>query len=413
MDNRLTEYILKYSKKRDRDLKYDFMPSILEIIEKPSHIASRIIIYAISTLVLFSIVWMAFSKVDVVVDASGVVRPTGDLMVVRTYNSGIVNEIKVISGEYVDEGQVLITLETEGIDIDISQISEQKRIAEIQLEIYKMIINEEDTSLLDMTKFDEVSSVYVESILDADKTYRNQVEILKNDLSDAKLNIEIAKLQLGKYKDTGNYKEAQIQELLISQYENSASKAELSVNNAMTQYRIQINSRIADLYRELEQLQAQVDKYDISRGYQYIKAPVSGYINTININTPGETVAASEELVTIIPDDAPLEVVCYVKNMDIADISEGMDVEVKLEAYSYNRFGTVKGKIINISPGAVRDEEMGNVYPVRIQLQNDNQNIRLLPGLTGVVEIKTGKRSILEYFMEPVIKGFNSALKQK
>ena len=67
--------------------------------------------------------------------------------------------------------------------------------------------------------------------------------------------------------------------------------------------------------------------------------------NSIAVNTIGETITTAQELITIVPIDAEMEMVCYVKNMDIADIEVGDEAEIKLEAYPYNKYGTISGTI--------------------------------------------------------------------
>lgn len=99
--------------------------------------------------------------------------------------------------------------------------------------------------------------------------------------------------------------------------------------------------------------------------------------------------------------------------MDIAEIEKGDEVSIKLDAYPYSRYGTVKGKITYISPGSFVDENMGSVYLVKTDIQNNNQDIQITAGLTGAVEIKTGTRSVMEYFLEPVIDSFGNSMKEK
>lgn len=140
---------------------------------------------------------------------------------------------------------------------------------------------------------------------------------------------------------------------------------------------------------------------------------MSGYVNSISVNTIGETVTSAQELVTIVPDDTSVEMVCYVQNMDIADVEEGMTAEIKLEAYPYNKFGTVSGTVKYISPSSFVSEQLGSVYLVKLEIENSNEEIHVISGLSGTVEIKTDKRTVMEYFLDPIIKGFGESLKEK
>ena len=99
--------------------------------------------------------------------------------------------------------------------------------------------------------------------------------------------------------------------------------------------------------------------------------------------------------------------------MDIADIQKGMNAEVKLEAYPYNKYGTVDAEVSYISPSSFQNETLGNVYLVKLKLNNTNEKINLFTGLTGTTEIKTGKRTVMEYFLDPITKGFGESLKER
>ena len=116
---------------------------------------------------------------------------------------------------------------------------------------------------------------------------------------------------------------------------------------------------------------------------------------------------------SIVPNDVPLQMECYIQNKNIADINIGDTVQIKLDAYSYSDYGTVSGKIIYISPNSDVVDNIGNVYRVITDIENDNKNIKIISGLSGNLEIKTGQRSIISYFLEPILNGFNGSLKEK
>lgn len=413
MDNRLTEYIIKNNKKHDRELKYDFMPQLLEIIEKPAHKAGTVIIVSVFSLLLVAVIWASLSKLDVVITSTGNIQPEGNLQIVQTYAGGIVNTINVKEGVHVEAGDTLLTLNTDSIDIDENQLLNQKRIIEIQQQLYKKILEGEDISVIDYSDYNEQELSYIRTITDSDMSYKNKLKSLENEKENAEINLKIAQLQLEQYKEIGSERQNQIQSAQVEQYKQNVDNADIQIKDAKTQYSQQINSYISELSEKKKDIDNNLEKYALSKEYQTIIAPVSGYINSLNVNTIGETVASAQELVTIVPDNTPLEMLCYVKNMDISDIREGMEAEIKLDAYSYNKYGTVKGTVKYVSPSSFVSDSMGNVYLVKIELNNNNSNIELISGLSGSVEIKTDKRTVLEYFMDPIIKGFGDSMKEK
>ena len=413
MDNKMTEYILKHSRKKDKELKYDFMPSLLEIIERPAHKAGTVIILGVFTLLIAAIIWACLSKIDVVVTSSGSVQPIGNINVVQSYAGGFVKAIDVKEGDYVHAGDLLIELNTETIDVDEGQLKTQKKILEAQQKIYNKIKTDEDISKVKTSDYDADLQPYIQAILDSDISYRNTLSNLEKEKSTAELNQQIGELQLEEYQESGTSRQEESQELSNQQYALAVEQAELKIKDTKTQYSAQINSKLSEIGSQLDEINTNLEKYRLSKEYQNITAPVNGYVNSVAVNTIGETVTSAQELITIVPDNTPVEMVCYVKNMDIADIEVGMEAEIKLEAYPYNKYGTVKGTVKYISPSSFNSEQLGSVYLVKLDMDDSNENIDVISGLSGAVEIKTDKRTVMEYFLDPIMKGFGESLKEK
>lgn len=414
MNSTLTGYVLKHGKKRDKELKYDFMPSLLEIIERPAHKAGTVIIIGIFTLLICAIAWACVSEIDVVITASGSVQPVGNLNVVKTYSSGTVKSINVSEGDFVEQGDVLIELDSEVLEIDVDQLKKQRKILEAQQDIYTKIIDGSDLSMIKTSEYSDELKPYIQAIFENDTVYKKSLASLENEKKSAEINKDIAQLQLEQYQSTGGTeRQIKAQELSVQQYALAVENAELQISNTKTQYSSQINANVSEIGSKLDEIDANLEKYRLSTEYQNITAPVSGYVNSIGVNTLGETVTSAQQLVTIVPDNTPNEMLCYVKNTDIADVELGMEAEIKLEAYPYNKYGTIKGTVKYISPSAFANEQLGSVYIVKLELDDSNENINIISGLSGAVEIKTDRRTIMDYFLEPIVKGFGESLKEK
>ncbi len=411
----ITEYVLKHGQKHDRELKYDFMPSLLEIIERPAHKAGTVIILGVFSLLIAAVVWACLSEIDVVITASGTVQPVGNVSSLNSYASGTIKAINVEEGAYVKAGDILIELDTQSIDIDVESISSQKEILEAQKEIYTMIKNGEDVLAVDVTKYSANLQPYILTIIDNDKAYQNNLSLLESAKENAGLTRDIAQIKWDDYNVDPDVSMAEFnaQELVLKQAENEFLQAETNILKAQISYSEQINSSISDINSKLKQAETELEKYRLSLEYQKITAPVNGYINSLAVNNIGEAVTSAQQIATIVPADTPVEMVCYVKNMDIADIEIGMESEIKLEAYPYNKFGTVDTTVKYISPSSFNSEQLGNVYLVKLDIDNANPDIHIMSGLSGSVEIKTDKRTVMDYFLEPILKGFDESLKEK
>ncbi|EWM55188.1 HlyD family efflux transporter periplasmic adaptor subunit [Ruminococcus flavefaciens] len=415
MDNKLSEYVLKHSRKHDKELKYDFMPSMLEIIERPAHKAGTVIILGIFSLLIAAVVWACLSKTDIVVTSSGTIQPVGNISSLNSKTGGTIKAINVEEGAYVTLGQVLIQLDTQTLDIDVDTLNSQKRVLEAQKEFYNMIRKGDDISNVDISGYAGHIQPYLLTIIDNDKAYHSNLSTLESAKENAGLTRDIANIKLEEYNRNEAVSQAEYdaQKLVVKQAENEFIQAETNVLKAKTTYSEQINSSLSEISGKLGQVNSELEKYRISIENQNIVAPVNGYINSISVNNIGENVTAAQQMVTIVPANTPVEMVCYIKNMDIADIKVGMDAEIKLEAYPYNKYGTVKGKVKYISPSSFNTEKMGSVYLVKLDVDDTNPNINVMSGLTGAVEVKVGKRSIMRYFLDPIVKGFGDSMKEK
>ena len=183
------------------------------------------------------------------------------------------------------------------------------------------------------------------------------------------------------------------------------NEEEESYELSMIKERNQYEEKIKDLEAKIEALKNNNSKYTI-------KSPVDGIILTSNYNTVGSYINQSKAIAEIISDDSELEIETYIPNKDIARIEKEQNVVIKVEAYNYQKYGTLNGTIEYISPSAIVSETLGVVYKVKIKFdKEENKNINILPGMTTTLEIKSGKKKIIEYFLEPFEKTIDNALK--
>ncbi len=414
MANLISKYILQNSKKNNYQLKYDFMPDILEIIERPAHRAGKIIIFAIFALFVTVILWSVVAKTDVVVTAQGHIIPEGDIVTVQSYLSGTVKNINISEGQYVNKGDILLELNSNNNQTDITYIENKLAIVEDEIDVYKKIIDGTDISKISLINYNENSHSNINSIIENEKDYLQSLQALQNDFESSKLEYEIAISTRTEYENN---------ELLKSQLENQIKienqkkigmeNAEINLKNYKTKHSGELNNIYSEKKSELSELSLQLTKSKITNKQQKIYSPIEGYVNKLTVNSIGDIVSSYEEILTIVPSNVPMYMKCYIRNKDIANISKGNSVRIKLDAYPYSDYGVVNGTIKTISPDTYTIEGLGNVYQVIVQPINNNANIDIISGMSGTVEIKTGERSILSYFIDPLANGIDSAFKEQ
>ena len=152
--------------------------------------------------------------------------------------------------------------------------------------------------------------------------------------------------------------------------------------------------------------------------FQSLRAPVDGTVQQLNVNTVGGVVQPAETLMLIVPQDSRLEVEVSLLNKDKGFVRTGQEAEVKFDAFPYTIYGIVAGRVSEISPDAITREKEGLIYLARVELDRttisaQGQDVALGPGMAAAVEIKTGKRRVLEYMLDPLVRYRSEAMRER
>ncbi len=142
---------------------------------------------------------------------------------------------------------------------------------------------------------------------------------------------------------------------------------------------------------------------------QRLTAPVPGVVQQLSIHTIGGVVTPAQELMKIVPESRSLEVEAWVLNRDIGFIEAGQNAEVKIETFPFTRYGTLDGEVIAVSSDAVTDDKKGLIYSGRVMLKESvirvgEKRVSLTPGMAVTVEVKTGRRRLIEYLLSPLMR---------
>lgn len=131
--------------------------------------------------------------------------------------------------------------------------------------------------------------------------------------------------------------------------------------------------------------------------------------------TVGGVVNAGQQLAQVVPEKVPLYVDATLQNQDVGFVKIGQRVVVKVATYPFQRYGYLEGTVETVSPDAVSDEKQGLIYRTKVKLNNSKSskqnNLKLLPGMSVSAEITTGKRRIIEFFLDPLITHTEDSLK--
>jgi hemolysin D len=184
----------------------------------------------------------------------------------------------------------------------------------------------------------------------------------------------------------------------------------------------QTRRAMLDLQQQSEQkaaaLAQELKKAEQRDHLMSLTAPVDGTVQQLAIHTVGGVVTAAQPLMVIVPNDQPMEVEAMLENKDVGFVRQGQPATVKVETFTFTKFGTVEGEIVSVSNDAIEDEKRGLIYSSRIRLLQDSilvhgKKVPLSPGMSVTVEVKTDRRKVIDYFLSPLQQYAGESLRER
>ncbi|UCV13838.1 HlyD family type I secretion periplasmic adaptor subunit [Quatrionicoccus australiensis] len=443
---------LAYQRRREQQrvralqrLEQDFLPPLLEIQDIPPSPHKRLVLWSLLLLLLIALLWSYFGHINVVATAGGRFIPDGRLQVVQPLQIGVVKAIRVKVGEQVKAGDTLIELDTE--PLEASEIAVQKNI--VQNEFRQRRLREQlaghkpDPSTADES--DATQRNLWRAEMDA---YHSQLRIAKASTQEAAAELAAGAALLSHKEHSVNIADEQVanskilaemgaiarNEYLQAERDRLGQHGELeSLREKQETLRAHLTSaretlarleseRRLRLLEQMENTQQQGYALEESRSKvshelaaQRLRAPVDGIVQAVNVASLGEVVSPKQDVVTIVPELAPLIVEIRVANQDAGFVKVGQSVEIKVDAFPFMQYGILPGRLTWISPDAESDAKQGLYYRAWIEseqtfLSYAGKKMQMRPGMSASVDVKTGERRIIDFFLSPLLKNLSESL---
>ena len=428
----------------------EFLPSILEVTEEPPSPVGRFVLWTIVALLVAGAIWAFVGEVDEVAVANGKVIPVGNVKIVQSENKGTIKELDVQEGDYVEEGQTLLVLDTTKTQADVDQL--QKQVAYYQLTVSRLQAEINDEPFLpEVTDDLDPKDVEAQTALYKSRRAKLSAEQEKNQSAIDQASAAVAgqQAQLEKYRSletVAEEKEDRLKELYSQdaisyfqllearatrvEYQRNAEASEKGIlesqgklaeardNLATTEtaYRQETMSQLVEAKKQLGAYEEELKKANQTNAESVIVAPTSGRVNQLAVHTVGGVVSEGQGLMMVVPDDAVLEIEAYADNKDIGFIENGQKAEVKVQTFNFQKYGMMTGVVDDISPDAVtnpEDKEHYGKYRLTLNLDDDDSGIELLPGMNVQAEIKIKKKRIIDFFLDPFRKYKAEALRER
>lgn len=422
---------------------HEFKPLLIEIEDKPLNPLGRIILYLVLAIMVFATAWLILAKVDVVVSAQGKVIPSGEIKILKPLESGVVSKIFVKESDKVKKGDILIQIDPTVTDASLSSKQDDLAVIDSDIVLLEALINESNLSKDELNKLNSSQlSLYNSQKQILASTYESN----KAKLNSAKLDIKASESEVNRLSLLLSKEEeakARLQKVLDliakKEYEEvSKNIINLKEQRDIALYRLkESNKKLEEIIeenqkaiktiksnwietslnkeKEKRELSAQINAILFSNKTQQIKSPVDGFVGKLLVHTEGGVVSPNDNLISIVPSDAPLIIKANVLNKDIGFLKLGQEVAVKIDTFSFQKYGLLQGNIIEISKDAIEDEKLGLIYEIKIKpksldIKVEGETKRLEIGMSVIAEVKTGKRRVIELFIYPIIKYMDEGL---
>lgn len=416
---------------------------------RPAFTANLLTI-AIALLVAFFLVWASFSTIDERTRGEGQVVPTREIQVVQSLEGGILNALLVAEGDRVTKGQILMRVsdvmfasEERGTEAKFASLRAKKARLEAESKGQAFTlpadipaaIGENEKALYE-SRQRELSNA--KAILQ-DKIDSARAGLSETDAQIARLQNNSALLQqeltitadMVRKQAVPKLEEIRLQrelsdsrgQIRAQQEKQSGLKAELAaaekqLKDQDDKFRSQALGELAGVETEIAQLGESLKSMGDRVYRTELRAPVDGIINNIALKTIGGVIEPAHKLIEIVPTDDELKIIARVRPSDIAFLKPGQAVKVKISAYDPTRYGALDGTLTRIGANSVNDREGNIFFEIEVRTEKNHLGtaahpLPITPGMVATTEIITGKRTIMEYLLKPLLRARDRALRER
>ncbi|MEO0938010.1 MAG: HlyD family efflux transporter periplasmic adaptor subunit [Pseudomonadota bacterium] len=358
--------------------------------------------------VLVFVLWAAFAWVDEIVRAEGSMISSSRPQIIQNLEGGILAELAVSEGDIVEAGDVLARLHGTQFRSAVDDLGEQ--IA--ALEVRRLRLEAELAGQFDFTVPEALRRA-------APGIYNSERALLQARQSDYVSRREGAQRVLDEAQQEKDLLEDLLERNIVALIEvtrarKSYADARIRLDEILTQTELDRAEAYSDTLREIATLSQALKASQDQLTRTVLRTPMRGIVNNLSVTTIGGVVRPGQEILQIIPLDEELFVEARVRPEDIAGVRAGQDATIKLSAYDYTIFGTLKGTVQLVSADVFRDENARGAeaephYKVMVSVDTDaltdrQRSVEMRPGMQGSVELHTGSKTVLQYLMKPLYK---------
>lgn len=399
-----------FKPRRDRALQTADVPYLSAVasaqVVEPAP-AAMWAVYLMLLALVVALGWASVAQVDIVAKATGRVVADGRDQIIASLEAGILRELLVREGQQVTQGQPLALLDPTRVEAQQAEGQAKRQslrgtLARLQAEASAKAPSFPEDLPQDVVQGETESySARHRALADAVDTHQRSIALLSRELAMAE---SLSSKGL-------------MSEVEVMRVRRQVNELHLQTQERTNRFRQEASAELVRVRTELSMLEEQMVVRDDALRRSTLVSPVRGVVKLILMNTLGGVVPAGAPIMELVPLGDKVLVEARVRPADIGFVKVGQPVEIKLSAYEYTVYGSLKGVVQSISPDALGDPERaatpdGTWYRALVRaegvtLQGPSQPgkpLQVLPGMTGSVEIRTGQRSVLGFVLRPMLK---------
>ncbi|MDH0863934.1 HlyD family efflux transporter periplasmic adaptor subunit [Mitsuaria sp. GD03876] len=404
----------------------EFLPAVLAIQERPASASTRITAYTLMLLMAATLAWAAFSRVDIVIQATGKVIPSSHTRTISAVETATVESIDVVEGQAVKAGDRLLRLDSIAADAD-------RKKSEVDLQMARLDGRKAAALLRGLVTMSPPSLGPCDAAVECLQTAQNldaqwrefmtRLTQLDVQLAHGASSLALARQRAADYEALVEHRDVAAHAWLdkrqaVDDLEAEVKAVRLQREQLVDQLRREALAAMIDAEKTAKARGADLERASLKGRQSLLVSPVDGHVQQLNVHTVGAAVAATQPLLLVVPQDDELEIEATVDAKDIGFLRAGQRAEVKFDAFDYTRFGTVIAEVVQVSADMVPDEKRGPQFAIGLKLASaqivvDGKPVRLGPGMGARINIKSGTRTVLQYLLSPLLRHARESLNER
>ncbi|MEI4489370.1 HlyD family type I secretion periplasmic adaptor subunit [Mameliella alba] len=352
------------------------------------------------------IIWANFAWLDEIVRGDGEIISSSRPQIIQNLEGGILSELMVKEGDEVLRGDVLARLHGTQFRSSVDDLQDQ--ITALEIRRLRLEAELQGASVVEVPRDLAQRSPQMVASEQALLAARQSDYFKRRQGADRVLEQAASELKL--MEDLLDKKVVALIE--VTRARKAHADAQKSYDEIVTQTELVRAEEYSETLKELATLQQNLKASQDQLDRTVLTSPMHGIVNKLSVTTIGGVVRPGEEIMQIIPVDEDLYVEAKVRPQDIAGIRPGQEATIKLTAYDYTIYGTLKGRVSVISADTFKDERRPESEPhykvtVRVDMSalTDRQvAMEIRPGMQAQAELHTGQKTVLQYLLKPLYK---------